>query len=152
MEYLYSSNRSRGHGVKRRRVSHEAEPPTFDGAINKSFLDFLEDFMRVADYNEWDEREIEIESGRWGNVNLDNRLCKLCDCHAIEDEFHFIFHCPAYQDTRTSFFDLMSENVENFFNLNDVDKMKISFKKSVVNIFEDYIYNIVKTRQRQLYI
>ena len=66
-EYCYSSNREsdvigaiskeiRGHRVKRSRISYEVQPPIFDGA-NMSFSDYLDDFMRIADYNEWDEEE-----------------------------------------------------------------------------------------------
>ena len=30
-----------------------------------------------------------IETGRYDNTPVANRICKLCDFRAIEDEFHF---------------------------------------------------------------
>ncbi len=36
---------------------------------------------------------LSIETGRWGNIPLGNRICKMCDSLVVEDEYyHFIFH------------------------------------------------------------
>ncbi len=32
-----------------------------------------------------------IETGRWGNIPLEYRICKMCDSLVVEDEYHFIF-------------------------------------------------------------
>ena len=47
----------------------------------------------------------EIETGRYKNKVIDQRLCKFCnenDC--VEDEFHFLMTCKAYQNERNEFF------------------------------------------------
>ena len=44
---------------------------------------------------------LEIESGRWTKPLItprENRLCK--QCNNLEDEFHFLFECPLYNDIR----------------------------------------------------
>ncbi len=35
---------------------------------------------------------LEIETGRWKNVDAGNRLCELCHTD-VEDEYHFMFRC-----------------------------------------------------------
>lgn len=32
-----------------------------------------------------------IETGRWFSIPRDNRICKLCACSELGDEFHYIF-------------------------------------------------------------
>jgi hypothetical protein len=47
--------------------------------------------------------KLEIEIGRHTNVELENRLCKLClnvNSYHIEDEYHVIMICPFYQELR----------------------------------------------------
>ena len=34
---------------------------------------------------------LRIETGRFVNEALDNRLCRLCNSNAVEDEIHFLF-------------------------------------------------------------
>ena len=38
-----------------------------------------------------------IETGRYQNKKINDRKCFHCD-DAIEDEFHFLFHCSLYID------------------------------------------------------
>ena len=35
-----------------------------------------------------------IETGRWNNVELEDRKCNLCDMNTIGDEFHCLLECP----------------------------------------------------------
>ena len=41
-----------------------------------------------------------IESGRYINVERENRFCKLCDLNQVEDEYHFVLVCPVYSPIR----------------------------------------------------
>ena len=43
---------------------------------------------------------LKIETERYQGTPLEQRLCKLCDSNQIEDEIHFMFHCPELKDTR----------------------------------------------------
>ena len=40
-----------------------------------------------------------IETGRWGNIQIRNRVCQDCDTNEIGNEWH-IFRCPATQKWR----------------------------------------------------
>ena len=43
---------------------------------------------------------IEIETGRYKSVFIDNRKCKLCNLNLVEDEKHILFTCTLYNDIR----------------------------------------------------
>ena len=51
---------------------------------------------------------LNIETGRYLRKTLNERLCLLCNQNTIEDEFHFLFSCPVYNDERTNFCQLIS--------------------------------------------
>lgn len=38
------------------------------------------------------------------------RLVVLCDLHAVEDELHFVFHCPLYYNLGITMFDRLQDN------------------------------------------
>lgn len=48
--------------------------------------------------------KLRLETGRYNNEDLTNRVCMLCDDEEIENETHFLFECPAYSEERTKFF------------------------------------------------
>ncbi|XP_069129308.1 uncharacterized protein [Argopecten irradians] len=49
-----------------------------------------------------------IETGRYRNVERNNRLCRNCELFEIEDEYHFLFICPKFSDIRRKY-------IKNYF-------------------------------------
>ncbi len=45
---------------------------------------------------------LHIETGRYTNTALENRLSEFCGKNVIEDEKHFICSCSFYNDLRNS--------------------------------------------------
>ena len=48
--------------------------------------------------------QLRIETGRYHRPKLlpvEERLCQMCNLSAVEDELHFVFQCPRYNDIRT---------------------------------------------------
>ena len=43
---------------------------------------------------------LNVEVGRHNNVEYNQRLCIICDTREVEDEFHFVMKCPAYNNLR----------------------------------------------------
>ena len=41
-----------------------------------------------------------IEVGRHRGLQVEQRLCKMCHLNLVEDEFHFLMICPAYDNLR----------------------------------------------------
>ena len=64
-----------------------------DTDIRKCFMSF-----RISSH------KLEIERGRYKKLPAKDRLCKLCNCGAVEDEKHFIFNCKLYSSLRQTFF------------------------------------------------
>ena len=44
-----------------------------------------------------------IEIGRYNQTSRNDRFCPICNSNIIEDEFHFLFHCPKYSIPREKF-------------------------------------------------
>ena len=56
-----------------------------------------------------------IEKGRYINKPRDERLCINCTNNVVENEPHFVFHCPKYEDLRDYiFYDSGRTDIENF--------------------------------------
>ena len=51
---------------------------------------------------------LEVETGMYNNVPLENRLCKQCQV-CVEDEIHFTVDCPFYDDLRYTLFTLLRD-------------------------------------------
>ena len=43
---------------------------------------------------------LHVETGRFRNLPLEQRLCVLCDKSEVEDEYHFLCQCAVYRDLR----------------------------------------------------
>ena len=56
-----------------------------------------------------------IEFGRYNQTtNLkDNRHCPFCGSNLIEDEVHFLFHCPTYSMIRNNFYNKIKTLIAN---------------------------------------
>lgn len=46
--------------------------------------------------------KLAIATGRWDKCPRDQRICQKCTTDEVEDEYHFIFRCPAYESLRVS--------------------------------------------------
>ena len=44
----------------------------------------------------------------------ENRLCPICNSRIIEDELHFLFHCPKYSIPREKFYNQIQQNFVDF--------------------------------------
>ena len=69
-------------------------------------------------------RDLEIESGRYGTKSLqvNERICKLCNEGKVEDEVHFLMQCPFYSEEIASLLEHTHTNFENTRSLNDYDQ------------------------------
>lgn len=56
-----------------------------------------------------------VETGRYNNTNYFDRLCSCCTLNEVEDELHFLFHCPLYSEGRSLFYLKLNNFYPNFF-------------------------------------
>ena len=47
--------------------------------------------------------DLNIEKGRYANIDRNCRICPLCNLNAVEDEFHFVMICPFYAALRQKY-------------------------------------------------
>ena len=88
--------------------------------------------------------------GRHNDISFEDRLCQLCgrsNIFSVEDEFHGVFHCEAYNDTTHAYIDkevLSCANEYSFISL-----MKTDNSDDIAN-FANFISCLFKIR-KQLY-
>ena len=41
-----------------------------------------------------------VETGRWQNIELDDRKCTICDKNTLGDEFHYLMECHFFKRDR----------------------------------------------------
>ena len=70
---------------------------------------------------------LNIETGRFRNQALDERLCTLCEFNEIEDESHFLFQCSLYDELRNEWVSHIVNKTANFLELDKINKFKVIF-------------------------
>ena len=70
----------------------------------EDYLDILSDKERITlcKFRTTNQRLI-IETGRWHNIDRDDRICTLCNAGLIGDEFHYLLECTYFNDDRKNF-------------------------------------------------
>ncbi len=70
-----------------------------------------------------------IETGRFRNIKLEDRLCTVCNLKNIESEIHLLFECPCYDELRAKWLQNVRNKCHEFDNLNVSDKLCIVFNQ-----------------------
>ena len=52
-----------------------------------------------------------IETGRYNQTPHNDRFCPVCNSGIIEDEFHFLLHCPKYSIPREKCYNQIQHNL-----------------------------------------
>ena len=77
---------------------------------------------------------LEVETGRYRQVPLDERICKLCQA-SIENEIHFLVDCHFYDDLRYDLFNTMSNEYTDFIDQPSIVKyILIMLSSNVVTV------------------
>ena len=87
-----------------------------------------------------------VETGRHRGVIYEQRLCILCDKHEIEDEFHFVFSYPLYNQIGSVILPNIDAEIatrDTFYNLFN------SSKQEVLRLAK-YIYHAFTIRENRL--
>jgi hypothetical protein len=86
---------------------------------------------------------LNIETGRYYNIDRHARICNMCNNKDIEDEYHFILECSEYVEIRTKY-------IKSYYCINP-SAFKLTQLLSVQNIKElnnlgKYLYVVKKIR------
>ena len=68
------------------------------------------DLMKIRISN----HKLRIETGRYNQTPHNDRFCPVCNSGIIEDEFHFLLHCPKYSIPREKFYNQIQQNFVDF--------------------------------------
>ena len=82
-----------------------------------------------------------VEIGRWSSIPLNERMCFFCDTE-IGDEFHYIFKCPQFSESRSSYIKPFYRRHPNTYKYNLL--MNSNNKKVLGNLCK-FIDNVMKT-------
>ena len=66
--------------------------------------------------------QIQLETGRYCNEKREDRLCKICNGGVVEDQDHFVWHCPVYNEIRDKFVQFIKNHTPTWDYLNEIDK------------------------------
>ena len=74
-------------------------------ALEKYFLTLPKslslNMVRFRTYN----HKLPIETGRWYNIELDERLCPLCPANTLGDEYHYLLECSYFKTQKAKYID-----------------------------------------------
>lgn len=89
--------------------------------------------------------QLQIEQGRYQNIERAYRLCTFCSHNVVESEYHFLLCCPFYRDLRLRYFNNISwPSLSKFYRI-----MSSTNKKTILNTGH-FIYRAVKLRNEKL--
>ena len=89
-----------------------------------------------------------VETGRYQNIALEDRICKFCDQNKVEDECHALLECDLYKDLRHDLLKLMVENDDNFNEHSILVKLcLIMTLDSAQTVLAKYIHSMFKRRK-----
>ena len=89
------------------------------------YLSILEKFEHRKNFTKFriSSHKLMIEKGRYHGIPREERLCLRCDLKEIEDEIHFVFHCPHFAQSRRNLLSIISANCIMFNNMAVTDKL-----------------------------
>ena len=92
---------------------------------------------------------LSIETGRFRGVEINNRICPVCS-QMVEDEFHFLMQCPAYQDLRATMFNRIACDHAYFAEMDDLEKF-IFANINYQNLIGSYLLTAIDRRKQYIY-
>ena len=88
-------------------------------------------------------------------VLVENRKCTFCHnigINVVEDEIHVLLHCPLYIDIRQQLFIKSSQHFANFYNVDDVEKIRILLNvETIVNFSAKTCFQMLEKSRNKLY-
>ena len=95
---------------------------------------------------------LKIETGRYTNIPREYRLCIFCNHNVVEDEMHFLFVCPLYNEIRQQYYERFKEIVPNFEDLTHVEKLNKFMSCDFVKLSAEFVNNCYCLRKEKLYV
>ena len=65
------------------------------------------------------------------NFNVEEQICLVCNMSSVEDEVHFLCHCPMYKEQRKLLFIKITNVYKYFLNMSNEEQLSL-----IINNFE----------------
>ena len=78
---------------------------------------YLANAFRFSWWHHSCSHQLRTETGRYGKIRSNERICSFCNSNKSEDEIHFILDCKAYSKIRDVFFSKIEFRLHNFKSL-----------------------------------
>lgn len=91
---------------------------------------------------------LKIETGRYHGEPVEERICTFCCKNSIENEIHFLLHCPLYNDYRRILFENTGFN--QLIYLSDTDALIVLISNYPRQVAK-YLYHSFTRRQSLLF-
>ena len=93
---------------------------------------------------------LKIETNRVLGLNVDDRLCQVCDQNAVENEIHSMLHCTLYDDLRRAMIVKSERRDTEFRTLIETEKLTFILKHKERQCAK-FILNAMHRRTSVLY-
>ena len=93
---------------------------------------------------------LHIETGRFVDTKLNDRICRICGNGEIEDEIHFITSCSAYSDLRDILFTKAANDNPEFISYDVLDSF-VYLMNDLQKPTMDFIHNAYHRRWTIMY-
>ena len=94
--------------------------------------------------------QLHVESGRFNQTPLQDRICQICNNGQIEDVIHFICTCTSYHDERKLFYNNLSNIDPTFMNMSVEEKFRCIMSHTGYQLAK-FIHIIWNKRNNMLY-
>jgi len=111
----------------------------------ETYIDFIkEKRYRIAlTQLRLSSHHLEIERGRYTNIERNDRKCKQCNMNLVESEFHFILVCPKFRNLRSKY---LKGYYCQWPTINKFQNLFAETSKKVITNLAKYIYFATKAR------
>ena len=94
---------------------------------------------------------LQIEIGRWKDVALENRYCRVCEEDVLENEYHFVMYCEGLTEPRTDMYIELNEKTDiDLYGPKEV-VLKEMLSKNNIKILARHLETMWSTRREILY-
>jgi hypothetical protein len=117
------------------KANFEAEKYLYTDVDKCSISTFVR--VRISNCN------LDIERGRYSKLPVEQRIFRLCSSE-VEDEFHFIMHCPKLSAYRVDLFESLSLVIPSFQDISEIEKFKYILSSNDLDICKICILGVKK--------
>ena len=93
---------------------------------------------------------LKIETGRFLGLNVEDRLCQVCDQNAVENKIHFLLLCTLYDNLRRVMIVKSERRDIRFRTFTETEKLTFIRKHEEMQCAK-FIFNAMHRRKAALY-